>query len=63
MKCARSWLERMGSGRFPSSVLFDEFGSLRTNTDCGSYWGTPLGIVNRGRGKFFLACGLLGGGL
>jgi len=39
------WLVRMGSGRLLSSVLGDEFGSLGTNTNCDSYWGTPLGVV------------------
>jgi len=35
VECARSWLVRMDFGRMPSSVLFDEFGSLGTNTNCG----------------------------
>ena len=47
----------------PSLVLSDEFSSLGKNTDYGSYWGTPLGVVDRGRDKFIPACGLLGGGL
>jgi len=34
-----------------------------TNTDCNSYWETPLGVANRGRGKFIPVCELLGGGL
>jgi len=38
-------------------------GSLRTNMDCRSYWGTPLGVTNCGHDKFIPACGLLGGGL
>ena len=63
MKCARSWLVRMGSERLPSSVLSEEFGSLETNTDCGLYWGTPLGVADCGLDKFILACGLLGGDL
>jgi len=53
----------MDSGRLPSSVLSNEFGSLGTNTDCDSYWGTPLGVMDHGCGKFILVCGLLGGGL
>jgi len=63
VECARSWLVQMGSERLPSSVLSDEFGSLGTNTDCGSYWRTPLGVADRGCGKFIPECGLLGGGL
>ena len=63
MECMRSWLVPMGSGRLPSSVLVDEFGTLGTNTDCGSYWGTPLDVVDRGHGKFISSCGLLGGGM
>ena len=63
MECAKSWLVRMGSGRLPSLVLSDEFGSLGTNTNYDSYWGTPLGVTDRGRGKFILVCRLLGGGL
>jgi len=43
-------------------LLSDEFGSLGTNTDCGSYWGTPLDFIDRGRGKFIPTCGLLGWG-
>ena len=31
--------------------------------DCSSYWETPLGVTDSGRGKFIPACGLLGGGL
>jgi len=46
VECAISWLVRMGLGRLPSSMLADEFGSLETNTDCGSYWGTPLGVTD-----------------
>jgi len=61
VECARSWLVRMGSGRLPSSLLSNEFGSLGTCMDCGSYWGTPLGLADCGRDKFILACGLLGG--
>jgi len=53
----------MGSGRLPSSVLSDEFGSLGTNTDCYLYWETLVGVADRGRGKFIPTCGLLGGGL
>jgi len=53
----------MGSGRLPSSVLSDEFGSLRTNTDRSSYRGTPLGIADYCRGKFIPVCGLFGGDL
>jgi len=63
VNCARSWLVRMGFGRLPSSILSDEFGSLGTNTDCGSYWETPLGVTDYGRDKFIPACGLLVGGL
>ncbi|QCE06982.1 hypothetical protein DEO72_LG9g1997 [Vigna unguiculata] len=63
LECAKSWLVRMGSGRLPSLVLSDEFGSLGTNTNYDSYWGTPLGVTDRGRGKFILVCRLLGGGL
>ena len=43
-------------------LLSDEFGSLGTNTVCGSYWGTPLDFIDRGRGKFIPTCGLLGWG-
>jgi len=53
----------MGCERLPSSVLSNEFGSLGTNIDCSSYWGTPLGATDRGCGKFISACGLLGDGL
>jgi len=53
----------MSFKRLPSLLLSEEFYSLGTNTDCGSYWETPLGVVDRGRGKFIPACGLLGGGL
>jgi len=35
-----------GSWKIASSVLDDEFGSLGTNTDCGSYWGTALGVAD-----------------
>ena len=63
MECATSWLIRMGFERLLSSVLVEEFGSLGTNTDCDSYWGTPLGVANCGRNIFIPACGLLGGGL
>jgi len=62
VKCTRSWLVWMGSRRLSSSVLANKFGSLGTNTDRGSYWGTPLGVADRGRGKFIRVCGLLGGG-
>ena len=58
MECATSWLVQTGFGRLPSSVLADRFGSLGTNTDCGSYWGTPLGVVDHGRNNFILVCGL-----
>jgi len=44
-------------------VLANEFGGPGINTDYGSNWGTPLGVADRGRGKFIPACGLLGGGL
>jgi len=44
-------------------VLSEKFGSLGTNTDCSSYWGTPFGVANIGRDKFIPVCGLLGGGL
>jgi len=54
VECARSWLIRMSSGRLPSSVLSDEFGNLGTNTDCGSYWGTPLAVADCGCDKFIL---------
>ena len=40
----------------------DEFGSLGTNTNYGSYCGTPLGVTDLGSGKLFPR-GLLGGGL
>jgi len=63
VECAISWLVRMSFKRLPSLLLSEEFYSLGTNTDCGSYWETPLGVVDRGRGKFIPACGLLGGGL
>ncbi|QCE00516.1 hypothetical protein DEO72_LG7g1806 [Vigna unguiculata] len=46
VKCARSWLVRMGLERLPSLVLANEFGSLETNTDCDSYWRTPLGVTD-----------------
>ena len=42
----------------PFSVLVDEFGSLGTNMDCNSYWGTSLGVVDSGRDKFIPTCGL-----
>jgi len=32
--------------------------SFRTNTDYGSYWGTPLGVADCGHDKFIPACGL-----
>ena len=32
------WLVWMGPGRLPSSVLADEFDSLGTDTNYGSYW-------------------------
>jgi len=32
------WLVWMGPERLPSSALADEFGSIRTNTNYGSYW-------------------------
>jgi len=63
VKCARLWLIWMGSRRLPSSVLSEEFGSLGTNTDYDSYWGTPLGVADCDRDKFIPTCGLLGGGL
>jgi len=63
VECVRSLLVRMVFGRLPSSVLSDKFGNLGTNTNYGSYLGTPLGVIDRGRGKFILACGLLGSGL
>jgi len=44
-------------------VLFDEFGSIGTNTNRNSYWRTPFGVTDCGRDKFIPACGLLGGGL
>jgi len=53
----------MGSGRLSSLVLSDKFGSLGKNTDRGSYWGTPLGVVDCGCDKFIPACGLLGCGM
>jgi len=58
VECARSWLVQMGFGRLPSSVVVDEFGSLGTNTDCGSYWETPLGVADCGRDKIILMCRL-----
>jgi len=48
----------MGSERLPSSVVANEFGSLGTNTDYGSYWGTPLGVADCGRDKIILTCRL-----
>jgi len=53
VECTRSWLVQMSSRRLPSSMLADEFGSLGTNMDYGSYWGTPLGIIDCGRDKFY----------
>jgi len=53
----------MGFERLPSLVLSEEFGSLGTNTNCGSYWETLLGVTDCGRDKFNPACALLGGGL
>ena len=44
-------------------MLSDELCILGTNTACDSYWGTPLGVADRGRGKFIPMCGLLGGHL
>ena len=44
-------------------MLSEEFGSLGTNTDYDSYWGTPLGVADCDRDKFIPTCGLLGGGL
>ncbi|QCD97385.1 hypothetical protein DEO72_LG6g2095 [Vigna unguiculata] len=63
VECAKSWLVQMSSGRLPSSVLFDKFGSLGINIICSSYWGTLLDVMNCGRDKFIPVCGLLGGGL
>jgi len=63
VECAKSWLVRNGFGRLPYSVLYDDFGSLGTNMDCGSYWGTPLDVTDCGHDKFIPACRLLGGGL
>ena len=54
MECARSWFVRRGSKRLPSSVQLNEFGSLGITTDCGSFWGTPLGVAECGRGNLFL---------
>jgi len=53
----------MGSRRYPSLVLSNEFGSLGSNIDCGSYRGTPLGVTDYGCDKFIVVCGLFGGGL
>jgi len=53
----------MDSGRLPSTVLSNEFGSLETNTNFILYWGTPLGVTDCGHDKFIPAYGLLGGGL
>jgi len=36
----------MGLRRLPSSVLADEFGSLKTNADYGSYWKISLGVAD-----------------
>jgi len=58
VECARSWLVRMGSGRLSSSVEADKFGSLGTNTDSDSYWGTPLGVADCGCDKIIPMCGL-----
>jgi len=54
VECVISWLIRRGSGRLPSSVQLNEFGSLGTTMNCGLFWGTPLGIVDCGRGNLFL---------
>jgi len=43
-----------GSERLPSLVKLIEFGSLGTNTDYGSYWRIPLGVVDHGRDNLFL---------
>ena len=48
----------MGFKRLPSSVLSDEFVSPWTNTDCGSYWETSLGVADCGRDKIIPTCGL-----
>ena len=53
VECMRSWLVRRGFGRLPSSLYLIEFGSLRTTTDCGSFWGTPLGVADCGHGNLF----------
>ena len=55
------------TARFRMIALFSAsdrvFGSLGTTTNLGSFWGTPLGVAVRCRGKVIPTCGLLGGGL
>jgi len=58
MECARLCFIQMGFKRLPSSVVADGFVSLGTNTNCGSYWGTSLGVVDCGRDKIIPTCGL-----
>ena len=53
MACARSWLVRRGSERLSSSVQLNEFDSLGTTTDRDSFWETPLGVADCGRGNLF----------
>ena len=48
----------MDSGKLPSLVSSNEFGSLGTNTDCDSYWETPLGVADCDRDKIIPMCGL-----
>ena len=46
------WLVRMGLGRFPSSALANEFGSLGTYTNYGSYWELHLALRSVVRSRF-----------
>jgi len=32
----------------------DELGSLGTNTNCGSYWGTLFGVTDRDHDNLFM---------
>jgi len=55
------------TSRFRMIALFNAsdrvFGSLGTTTNLGLYWGTPLGVAVRCRGKVIPTCGLSGSGL
>ena len=55
------------TARFWMIALFSAsdrvFGSLGRLMNLGSFWGTPLGVAVRCRGKVILTCGLSGGGL